>query len=308
MNIRARVRAVVRYLRVSGAVRRVGASFRAARWHLRLQRSIALPVRFDLLAGQVANNAVFVVICLWNRPERLRALLDGLASQRDCPPIRLVLWNNNTADDSRYRAMISEFTVSGALSSVELHTNAVNLGGLARFIAARKLINRSEHQPFLMLDDDQDPGRCFVRDALAQYTPNSFAGVWAFRLKTGYWDREELTHGDKACYVGTGGSICDGALLRSRTFFSRLPYRYAFVEDLWASAYFTARSATVRKLDTPVAFTDSVADQHHDLVWLKAEFFEYLVARFPAWSARCDAHNLSDEEANVKRSAGRGGR
>jgi hypothetical protein len=250
-----------------------------ARWRIAVTRGALFGVRLERLVGDDDPAAVPVIMCLWNRVDRIEEILRLLSVQRDCPPIRLVLWNNYRPDDATYRSRIVSTGARGSLVAVEYHCSRVNLGGIARFVLARRLFRGKPSGPFIMLDDDQDVAPTFVRDLLAVYEPRTYAGCWAFVNEGQYWERREANPEEDATYVGTGGSICDSALVRETAFFQRLPVRYGFVEDLWASRVARSRGWRLKKVDTPVTFVLHSHNQFAGLAEVKTRFWSYLERR-----------------------------
>ncbi len=241
-------------------------------------RELASRSDFDLLAGAVDPSSTLVVVCLYNRPERIDAILEQLAAQRGAPPLRLVVWNNARADDAHYRSRIRAFGSLGALASVEFRSSP-NIGGIARFIVARRLLGGRSGIPFVMIDDDQDFDESFIEGLLACHEPRSFSGVWAFFILGSYWARVQAEPGGGASYVGTGGSVCDAGLVGTRGFFWRLPGRYGFIEDLWASMFAGSRGWDLTRAAIPVEFVAEETNQYHGLKDLKPEFYDYLIAQ-----------------------------
>ncbi|WP_404431801.1 hypothetical protein LG299_15420 [Microbacterium lacus] len=245
-------------------------------WRFNVLAHVALGVRLQRLAGEDRTGAVPLIMCLWNRPQRLGEVLRQLSVQEDAPPIRLILWNNKRQNDALYLREIEAFGAPGALASIEFYSSRWNVGGIARFIVAHGITRRSTPEPFLMLDDDQNVSSHFVRDLLDAFAPNTYAGFWAFVIVGNYWERAEAAPGQQATYVGTGGSVCDSSIVRERGFFTRLPGRFAFIEDLWTSAFAASRGWRVEKVDTPIELTLEDSNQYLAMIDLKQEFWEYL--------------------------------
>ncbi len=252
---------------------------RRAVWRFEVARTSLFGVRLTPVVGQPRRDDVPVIVCLWNRPHRLRETLRGLAQQEGAAGLRVILWNNKPTNDARYLGEIEEFGAVGAIRSVEFHSSRVNIGGIARFIVARSIARGSAPSPFIMLDDDLNPSPTFVSDLLAAFTPRTYAGFWAFVILDRYWERRNAVPGESASYVGTGGTVCDSALVHEFGFFSRLPARYGFIEDLWASAYATSRGWRVEKIDTAVELTSEDTNQYLGMIELKAQFWAYLRKR-----------------------------
>ncbi|MET4639087.1 hypothetical protein [Mycetocola sp. 2940] len=252
------------------------------RWRSAVDRFARRGISPAILHGTPDPGALPVVVCLWNRPSRIRDLLSQLAGQEAPVPLRVMLWNNQPTNDAHYRAAISALTDAGAIASIEYVSSPTNLGGIARFLAARHARSTGQSGPFVMLDDDQDISPTFVADLLAAYAPHTYAGWWVWRMDGSYWARTEVQPGEPANYVGTGGSICDSELVADDRFFSSLPYRYGFLEDIWASAWAQRLGWRMTKVDTDISFVMSELDQAHTLADLKREFFDYLAR--PGWA------------------------
>jgi hypothetical protein len=274
----ARVPAALRGM----AARTTGLTVRVRRRVLRFRRDRArvryAAGRFPVVAvaGTPSRDGLPVVMCLWNRPERIRDILGGLARQIGTPPIRLVLWGNRASDRRHYVREIRRAGVSGALASVEYIPSRVNVGGLGRFFVLRRLRQGGYDGPAITLDDDQEIEPTFVRTLLDSFEPRSLHGVWAFRQGTSYWDREAADDGQPADYIGTGGCVLDPSIVDDDGFFADLPDRFSFLEDQWMSWRGARAGWDLRKVDAPFDFVLSERNQYGALLWLKDEFHAYL--------------------------------
>ncbi|WP_349899491.1 glycosyltransferase family 2 protein [Parafrigoribacterium soli] len=227
--------------------------------------------------GTPSTDALAIVVCLWNRPERLAEVLRIVDSQHTTRRLRLVLWNNDARNLEYYRSVIAGFTPLAALDSVEFVNSPTNIGGMGRFVAARELVARGYTGHFIMMDDDQNFTPSFVEDLLAVAHPGSFAGVWAWTNSGAYWNRSQLeTTGAPADHVGTGGSICDSALVTDERFFTAIPTRFLFMEDIWMSHYVQRNGGRLTMVSSPFEFTMSELDQGHALFPYKEEFYRWL--------------------------------
>lgn len=238
------------------------------------------------IVGTPEPSAVPVVMCLWNRPDRLEPVLDAIAAQQSDRPVRLMLWNNQRRDRARYVETLRRRSPEGALASVELVQSPINIGGLARFHLLARLRRTGFAGPVILLDDDQDIAETFVSELLDAATPTSVRGVWAWKQGAGYWDRTPAT-GDDATYVGTGGCVLDASIVDDRRFFTALPLPYLYLEDIWMNSVARRLGWTLGHVDAGYAFVDEEVGQHHALADAKAAFFAYL--RSPesdrAWAA-----------------------
>lgn len=256
------------------AVRRFPEQRRTFRAYRKL---VAQSVPFELLSGKKDNGTIAVIVCLWNRPERITEVLRILDSQHDAPRIRLVLWNNQPRDSHHYRRAISGFATSGSLSSIEYYDSPHNIGGIGRFLAARELVSRGYSGAFLMMDDDQDFGQTFVSDLLAVSAPHAVAGVWAWTNSGAYWNRKQVeSTGAHANHIGTGGSVCDSSIVTDPKFFVAIPPPYLFMEDMWMSHYASRNGWSLIMVKSPFSFVLSDRDQGHALFDRKELFFRWL--------------------------------
>ncbi len=247
----------------------------AARWRWAMARYRSGLFRPQRLHGAAEGGEVAIIICLWNRRERIDAILTQLDAQQGTR-IRLLFWNNRPADAAYYRERIAAYRPHGALAEVSMFTSRVNVGGLGRFFVARKLYVDGYRGAFLMLDDDQDVSDHLVTDLLAASGPHTIAGFWAWTMDGDYWARRPAAPGDRVSYVGTGGCACDIDIVSDLSFFTELPRYFAFLEDVWMCGYARKRGWRLRKVDTPIEFVLDETNQHHSLAELKAEFYRYL--------------------------------
>ena len=311
MTTTGRARAVVRRLRLQrparlilSGLRRVGAAIRVVRREavpqgragasaiaalpsrlgllLGYRRLLTRRIRFDLEVGTPDAEGLAVVVCLWNRPERLPEILRILQGQQTRRGVNLVLWNNQPAHSAGYRATIAASGVEvqggiGALRSIRYFDSPTNIGGMGRFVAIRELVRRGYTGSYIMLDDDQNVRPGFIEVLSAAAAPRSVAGVWAWHNDGAYWNRQfaEST-GESVDHVGTGGSVCDSAIVTDSRFFTRIPLRFLFMEDIWMSHYAKRNGWRLSKIDTPVEFVLSELDQGHAIFDEKERFFSWL--------------------------------
>jgi len=217
-----------------------------------------------------------IVMCLWNRPERVEHILGMLAGLDPAHPVRLLLWNNHAPDAAFYAETARRWAEGrGALTSVDLVQSPRNIGGLARFVAARLLRNGGYRGPFVMLDDDQDVEASFIGDLLRDWTPRSIVAWWGFSLHGSYWRRAEITPGTEPDHAGTGGTMADIDLVADDRFFARLPSRFAFLEDQWMTFFAKANGWRVVKGDTRIVLVLEEKNQYHGLRPLKDVFYAW---------------------------------
>ncbi|UAJ80553.1 hypothetical protein IT072_05885 [Leifsonia sp. ZF2019] len=260
---------------MSGPIAFARRALSAVRWRTAMRRYRAGRFRAETVLRHGDAPEVAVVMCLWNRRERIDAVLTQLDAQRG-PRLSLVLWNNRPSDDAYYLERIRAYAPHGALAKVVFVRSRVNVGGLGRFFVARRLWVEGYRGTFLMLDDDQDVSENLVVDLLAASGPHIIAGYWAWTMQGDYWARTPAEPGDRVSYVGTGGSACDIDIVSDPAFFTELPRYFAFLEDIWMCGYARRRGWVLRKVDTPIEFVLDETNQHHTLAERKAEFYRYL--------------------------------
>ncbi|AMM21708.1 hypothetical protein AX769_18085 [Frondihabitans sp. PAMC 28766] len=276
--------------RARQAVRRAGAEALYDRLILAARRLKAVPRERAWLrvVGGLLHDGVVVhgsggwarpeagvlplVMCLWNRPERIDEVLAMLRSLSGPHRVALLLWNNNAADADFYAGRITD-AAGGSLAGVDLVQSPVNIGGLARFVAARLLANGGYTGPVLMLDDDQDVSPNFVEDLLRDYSERSVVAWWAFSLHGSYWRRAEIEPGSDADHAGTGGTVYDSSLVRDDRFFANLPREFAFLEDQWMTFLAHAKGWRVIKGRTTIDLVSEEKNQYHGLSPLKDRFY-----------------------------------
>lgn len=251
---------------------------KALRWRRAIARELRVARAPSVACGKRNNEAALVVMCLWQRPERLPHILQMLADQHITQGIRLVLWNNNPESAAEGRATVANFGTQGALSSVDYIDSPINLLGMARFIVIRAAVRDGYGLPFaITLDDDQDVQADFVSTLAARGGPDRVAGWWACSIHGTYWERVELQQdGERADYVGTGGAVWPVSMAMDLRFFRDIPLRYRMIEDLWASVWAVRKGWPLTKLVADVRFVLRERDQVYGIEDRKSAFYSYL--------------------------------
>ncbi|MFZ7089079.1 hypothetical protein [Curtobacterium sp. RRHDQ10] len=220
------------------------------------------------------RDSVPLVMCLWNRPERIEHVLGMLADLDPAQPVRLLLWNNHAADAAFYEEAVRD-AARGSLVGVDLVQSPRNIGGLARFVAMRLLRNGGYRGPVAMLDDDQDVTPSFLVDLLRDWRPRSVVAWWGFSLHGSYWRRAEIAPGTEPDHAGTGGTVVDVDLVADDRFFARLPFRFAFLEDQWMTFFAKHLGWRVVKGNTRIDLVLEEKNQYHGLRPVKDVFHSW---------------------------------
>ena len=252
----------------------------AQRWVWLLVRSRLIKGRFasrpfawKRLTGSEAN----VLMCLWNRPTRLPAVLDLLDSQDHPGGVRLFLWNNNRADHPVYlRALQERAGTGGALVRVDIVRSPLNFGSIGRFFWARKIAVTRPDAPVIVLDDDQDIRTSFVREAIEQFDPRRLTAWWAWTVGDTYWERHAAELGDRVDHVGPGGMICRAGIFADERFFTEIPDEFRMLDDIWLTYFARREGYALAKLAVDIDFVMDETNQFHTQTDLKPRFFDHL--------------------------------
>ena len=213
-----------------------------------------------------------VVMCTYNRPQRLALTLRELEAQVGVTP-ELHIWNNNP----KIAAEISA-TVAKANLQVSIENSPENVGGFGRFYKARELASK---YPFIvMIDDDASVGPTALRTLRDEASEGSYQSFFAFNLNNAedYFDRTATRNGAVADYCGTGGSIIDSRVFTEAGLFD-CPKEYWFMEDLWLSYYAQqVLGWELRKSSADIQLDEGdFKDQWLQLKSHKTEFLGYLI-------------------------------
>ena len=213
-----------------------------------------------------------VVMCTYQRLERLSTTLDQLVRQEDCN-IKLYIWNNNVDDADFIEKTIKEYRQL----EIELYNSKINIGGFGRFYYARKLSDK--YPTVIFIDDDVELAPNSLSTLAKEYSPNTIHSFYAYRFKTrkDYFKRVNLDPRDEADYCGTGGMICDTSIFKHEDLF-KCPKQYWFIEDLWLSYYANhILGWKLYKSGSTIKIIHDNKDQWQMLAKTKTEFLGYLV-------------------------------
>lgn len=219
-----------------------------------------------------------VLMCLWNRPGRITDVLRQLDAQDFPAGVELYLWNNNRRDHWAYLAALASFTGTGALRNASIVKSPFNLGSIARFYWARKLVLGGRVGPVIVIDDDENFGTDFISTCARTYEPTVVSGWWAFAVGESYYDRSPASVGGRVDHVGPGGMVCTIELFRDRRFFESVPERFWLLDDIWFSYFAKKSGLTLAKLPVDIEFVLAETNQHHGQADVKREFFDHLYA------------------------------
>ncbi|TFD05753.1 glycosyltransferase family 2 protein [Cryobacterium sandaracinum] len=229
--------------------------------------------------GVVSGREIPVLMCLWNRPERINDVLRLLDEQDFADGIELFLWNNNRTDHATYLEALASFTARHSLKRVTIAKTPFNLGSIGRFYWARKLALAGQTGPLVVIDDDENFTADFISTCVASYHPRVASGWWAFAVGESYYDRAPSEIGGRVDHVGPGGMVCNAEFFRDPKFFTTLPEQFWMLDDLWFSYFVKQRGYSLAKLPVEIEFVLAESNQHHTQADLKREFFDFLYPR-----------------------------
>ena len=237
--------------------------------------------RWDV--SSLGAEPALVAMCLWNRPERFREILEQFAEQDLPGGVVLGLWNNNWQLKDYYEDVINEWRTTrqdGALGQILLAHSPANLGGVGRFYVARRLARRFRQQYVMFLDDDQQIGPEFARVMLDQASPGHASSWWAWTVHNDdYWTRTRALPGDRVDYAGTGGMVIDAQILSSPDLFRSLPKEHWFLEDIWLNHIALSHGFSLGSVAVHIDFVMDETNQFHALADQKPVFYRSLAER-----------------------------
>ncbi len=77
-------------------------------------------------------------------------------------------------------------------------------------------------------------------------------------------------------HIGPGGAVCDITLFERDAFFTDIPLRYWYLDDLWLSWFAPSVGIGLRKRDVAIEFVMDETNHFHTVGDLKGEFYSYL--------------------------------
>lgn len=221
--------------------------------------------------GDASAPTVPVVVCLWDRLDRLPRLLRSVQHSVGVRP-QIYLWNNRADAVDR----VLDDVRSASSAPVMVATSALNIGGFGRFYWARELADR--HPFVVFLDDDQLVDGFALAELVRDARPQTLQAVWAFSFDNHreYWRRRQVRPGEPARYLGTGGMVADASIFTDAALFG-CPEQYWFVEDLWLSYYARAvRGWHLVRSHAEIGMIFDGKDQYRSLRQAKSDFFREL--------------------------------
>jgi hypothetical protein len=251
----------------------------ATRTKRTIRQHLLLPGRFRATRIHYrpeTGHETAVFMCLWNRPTRLLEMLHLLDAQDHPDGVTLHIWNSNKLDHEFYLGVLKAFRPTGGLAGVQIVKTPYNFGSMGRFYLIRQYALRHGTGPVVIVDDDENLEPTFISSARAAYAPASVAAWWAFEVGRNFYDRRPAQVGDPVDHVGPGGMVFDSSLMLDDRFFTDLPEKYFFVDDVWFSWFARSKGFTLEKLGVEIEFVMDETNQSYGLVDLKLALFRDL--------------------------------
>lgn len=199
-----------------------------------------LPVKLNELLIKDKTKLIPVVLCVWNRIDKLNDLISNLNLQK-YQNFHLYIWNNNFKNKDTVDSIISN---KNQKFNISWHHSSENIGGFGRFILAKFILKHNDFPQIIFIDDDQ----LFNDDVFYELVKRKKINTslhWSgrkFKKNLNYWDSWSNIFSDKKesynflDYGGTGTVITDSKIFKDEAFFY-LNKKYLFIEDLWFSYY-----------------------------------------------------------------------
>lgn len=169
-----------------------------------------------------------VITCVWQRPERLRYTLDGLAAQ-EYADFDVLLINNNAALRETVDGEV------GGTDRVRVWHNEENRGPFARIEVMYEC--RAEYDWFLWLDDDVVFDASLVGEWMKQAEPGTLKSWNGFRFVGNYWQRENAKPGENCHYLWGSNLLAPAAAVQSVGVLDMPRDYWLCADDLWLCYY-----------------------------------------------------------------------
>ena len=218
-------------------------------------------------------DKIAIIMCTWQRTDKLKHTLNMLKNQT-YKNFDLYIWNNNIKKAHEVEKATKEFKAF----NVTVHNSRNNVGGVGRFLYAKKL--HPKYPYVLFIDDDQQLGASFVEEMNSYKQKKTVVSWWGWKIKDSYFSRTRVQNLGAVDYCGTGGMILDSSLFKHANVYN-IPQKFAFVEDLWLS--YVAKYEHKFKLkgcNASIKIIVDGKDQYTKLKTLKQDLYIYFKNKY----------------------------
>jgi len=191
---------------------------------------IKSPIRFDNLFSiknhkKTVKNSVAVVMCTWNRIERLETTIKQL-EQQTYTNFDFYIWNNNYSKKDEIDNIISDNNLN-----ILIHHSKINVKGFGRFNTAKNI--KDNYPVIIFIDDDFSMQKTVINRFISAWKPDMILGWWAWKIyNNNYFDRIRVNDFEDANYVGTAAMVLDSDIFNCDKLFE-CPKEFLDIEDLW---------------------------------------------------------------------------
>jgi hypothetical protein len=218
---------------------------------------------------------VCVIMCVWKRVDNLTNTINMLNNQT-FKDFDFYIWNNN--NDNNIIDCLYDYKNKYTIIN-DIYNSHENVGGLGRFIYAKKLSDR--YSKIIFIDDDQIFSDDLIFEMVNKFQEKTIISWWSWKINTlDYFNRYRVSNLKEADYCGTGGMIVDSKVFKEDIVFE-IPEKYKFIEDLWLS--FIAKNVLNYKLlgyNFNINIVEDGKDQSLKLLNLKREMYIYLKTKY----------------------------
>ena len=216
---------------------------------------------------------IAIVMCTWKRVSRLKETLNLLSNQT-YKNIKLHIWNNNFSEKENIENIIKSYPKL----NIEVVNSENNVGGIGRFLYAKKIAN--EFSKIIFIDDDQIFNNNFIEDFNNMYQPKSIISWFGWKMHGSYYNRTRINNLTECDYCGTGGMLIDSSIFLDERLYD-IPKEYIFIEDLWLS-YFAKYEHSYKLIGCNIylQIINDGNDQYVKLKNLKEKFYTFLEKKY----------------------------
>lgn len=183
----------------------------------------------------MSANTWAVILCVWQRPERLAGTLQALAGQTD-RAFDLYLVDNNPGVREFVDDLCDRAWVAYGLAAAVIH-HSENRYCFARVELAHELVSAGRpYTHLLFVDDDQEFGPGYVAECKREARDDALVGWRGWWFDGHYWERHEAEPGGPCQFVVGCGMIAPAAVFRDPAVLA-IPPGCGCMDDLWLSYY-----------------------------------------------------------------------
>jgi len=192
-------------------------------------KTINSPIRFSnmfaLLDHSKSITSIAVIMCTWNRIERLHETIKQLESQT-YQHFDFYIWNNNIDKNDEINDILSKSNLN-----IKIYHSEENVKGFGRFYYAKEIYK--EYPTIIFIDDDLILNNDSIARFYLAWKTNTIFGWWAWEIYNNkYFNRRRVKHNENAHYIGTAAMVLDSEIFSYDKLYE-CPEEFKDVEDIW---------------------------------------------------------------------------